>query len=83
MNKLTSRILAVFWVGLCCLLATAGELHAKEPIIKDIVVANSAKDMMLYLLVEDSFVPGMEDAIHNGLPATFIFFVELFYWKIN
>ncbi|MBU0485499.1 MAG: DUF4390 domain-containing protein [Proteobacteria bacterium] len=71
------RVLAVFCCGFLFLLATAGDLQAQSPIIKDLVVTNSAKDMMLYLLVEDGFVPEMENAIHNGLPATFTFYVEL------
>jgi len=60
-----------------CLVGAARELHAKDAVIKSIVVANSATDLLLYCAVANSFTPEMVEGIRNGIPVTFTFFVTL------
>lgn len=53
-------------------------LHAKNAAITDFTVSNAKEELLLYLTVIDCFTPEMEAAIHNGIPATFTFYVDLF-----
>jgi len=58
--------------------ALAGPGRAAEPaMIEQLVVTNSASEVLLYGQVKNAFVPEMEEAVRNGLPVTFTFFVEL------
>ena len=52
-------------------------VHAQDAFIKDVVLTNSSKNLLLYFAVENAFTPEMEDAVRNGIPATFTFFVEI------
>lgn len=63
---------------LLILAALAGPSRAAGPaVIEQLVVTNSASEVLLYGRLKNAFVPEMEAAVRNGLPATFTFFVEL------
>ena len=66
-------------LGLCWgLLFIAGRpLLAQEAAIKDLIVTNSNKDILVYFTVVDAFTPEMIEGVHNGIPVTFTFFVKL------
>ena len=51
----------------------AGEKAA----IRELVVTNSERELLLYLTVANAFTPELEAGIHNGLPATFTYSVRL------
>ena len=51
---------------------------AQEATINDFTVTNSESHLLLYLTVVDWFTHDMEDAIHNGIPITIAFKIELF-----
>jgi hypothetical protein len=55
----------------------AGTLQAKETSITDFTVSNSENQLVLYLTVTDCFTDDMVAAIHNGIPATFTFYVDI------
>jgi len=59
-------------------LANPGTILAKEASIADLVVSNSDTDLLLYLTVRDCFTAEMETGLHNGIPATFTFYVDLY-----
>jgi len=59
-------------------LANPGAIHAQEASIADLVVSNSDTDLLLYLTVRDCFTAEMETGLHNGIPATFTFYVDLY-----
>ena len=54
------------------------QLQAQEATITDFTVSNSESQLLLYLTVKDCFTDEMETAIHNGIPATFTFYVDLY-----
>jgi hypothetical protein len=65
--------IVVFCGALLCNEAWAKEKAA----ISDIVVSNSDRDLLLYLTVDNAFLPEMEEGVLNGIPASFTFFVSL------
>jgi hypothetical protein len=51
--------------------------EARQPAIKEIVVSNSDRHVLLYAKVVNGFTREMETALQNGMPVTFTFYVEL------
>ena len=58
-------------------------LYAQEATITDFTVSNSHTHLLLYLTVADCFTDDMESAIHNGIPATFTYYVEIYRTRSN
>jgi hypothetical protein len=52
--------------------------YGQEAAISDFTVANSEESLLLYLAVTDWLTEDMEAAIHNGIPITFAFTIDLF-----
>lgn len=80
MSKLKSSVryfLCMILVAMGCLLAPSRVLYAQESAIDDVVVANSTTDLLLYCSVANSFTAEMIEGVHNGIPVTFTFFVDL------
>jgi hypothetical protein len=67
-----------FYAFLLANLLLANTLHAQDAKIKDFTVSNSDSQLLLYLTVTDCFTEDMESAIHNGIPATFTFYVDIY-----
>ena len=67
-------------LSLCLLtsLFQARILYAQDATITDFTVSNSDSQLLLYLTVTDCFTDDMEAAIHNGIPATFTFYVDIY-----
>ena len=65
---------------LCMLtnLLQARTLYAQDATITDFTVSNSESQLILYFTVADCFTEDMEAAIHNGIPATFTFYVDIY-----
>jgi hypothetical protein len=74
-----SRLLAcLLMVAVFCGTLFCNEARAKEKAaISDVVVSNSDRDLLLYLSVDNAFLPEMEEGVLNGIPASFTFFVSL------
>ena len=51
--------------------------YGQEATISDFTAANSEDNLLLYLTVSDWFTEDMEAAIHNGIPITFVFSIDL------
>jgi hypothetical protein len=69
-----------------CLLANlfqARTLYAQDATITDFTVSNSESQLILYLTVTDCFTDDMEAAIHNGIPATFTYYVNIYRQRSN
>jgi hypothetical protein len=66
-----------FFLFLVATIIPASHLYAQEASITDFTVTNSEKQMVLYLTVTDCFTDDMVAAIHNGIPATFTFYVDI------
>jgi hypothetical protein len=58
-------------------------LYAQNATITDFTVSNSESQLILYLTVTDCFTDDMESAIHNGIPATFTFYVDIYKKRAN
>jgi hypothetical protein len=48
-----------------------------EPHIADILITTSQTHLLLFCSIKNSFTPEMVEGIHNGIPITFTFLVEL------
>ena len=48
-----------------------------KAVVRDLVVANSSRDLLLYCQVGDVFRPEMEAGVLNGIPASLTFVVAL------
>jgi hypothetical protein len=77
-----SLLLSLF---LCLLtnLILARTLYAQDATITDFTVSNSDSHLILYLTVTDCFTDDMEVAIHNGIPATFTYYVDIYKQRSN
>ena len=58
-------------------------LYAQQATITDFTVSNSESQLTLYLTVTDCFTDDMLVAIHNGIPATFTFYVDIYRKRSN
>jgi hypothetical protein len=67
-------LLLLIFIGL----SGPGPVLAQEASIGDLVVSNSDTDLLLYFTVRDCFTAEMETGLHNGIPATFTFYVDLY-----
>ena len=64
---------------LCLLLALLASrpVAAGEALIRDIVVTNSSTDLLLFLKVDDLFLPEIIDGVQSGLDATLTFEIQI------
>ncbi len=77
-NPSTTRIISFFYFTLLFLLLTDSALSRERPIIKDMAVINSGKQLLLYFRVDDPFTPEMVKGVKNGIPVTFSFYINLY-----
>ena len=54
------------------------EEEPTQPLIEDIKLVNSRDDLMTYFSIEHAFSPKINQAIMNGIPTTFTFYVLLY-----
>lgn len=77
MKRSGKRILGLL-VLVILVLIVHGLAMAKDATLTNIIVTNTRDDLLVYLTVEGAFTQNMEDAIQNGVPASFSFFVNLY-----
>jgi len=77
MNRSGQRVTG-FLVLVILLLSVYGVAMAKDATLTNIIVTNTRDDLLVYLSVEGAFTQKMEDAVKNGVPASFTFFVNLY-----
>lgn len=54
------------------------DLQAVEPLIKDIIISNNAKNVLLYARVVNGFKTEMESSILAGAPAVFTLLADVY-----
>ena len=54
------------------------QLYAQEATITEFTVSNSNDQLTLYLTVDNCFTDEMLAAVHNGIPITFTFYVNIY-----
>lgn len=67
--------MAVF--ALCLLLALPGPARSADAILTDFGVTDNGADLLLHLRVMGAFNKKLQEAVMNGIPATFSFFITL------
>lgn len=75
-------LLGFFFFTLACFFQVRTS-YAQDASITDFTVSNSEDYLLLYLNVTDWFSEDMEAAIHNGIPITFVFYIDLFAKRSN
>ena len=82
-RQLSYSLLLPFFICLLANLLQARTMYAQDATIKDFTVSNSDTQLSLYLTVTDCFTDDMEVAIHNGIPATFTYYVDIYRKRSN
>ena len=62
----------------CLLLQFPSPLQATEATLSEIIVTNTQDDLLVFFDIEGSFTREMEEAILNGIPATFNVIIRLY-----
>ena len=62
----------------CFLLQFPSPLQAAEATLSEIIVTNTQEDLLVFFDIEGSFTREMEEAILNGIPATFTIIIRLY-----
>jgi len=65
-------------ITLSILSFTPTDSFCKEAGIKDVIITNTPRDLLLYFDVDGCFTKKMEEAILNGMPTTFTFFINVY-----
>ncbi len=61
-----------------CFLLPATALAENNAVIENIKLANTRDDLLTYFDVEKAFTPKINEAVLNGIPTTFSFYVTLY-----
>ncbi len=77
MNRSGQGITGVLVLAIL-LVSFHGLAMARDAQLANIIVTNTRDDLLIYLSVEGAFTPKMADAVKNGVPASFSFFVNLY-----
>ena len=74
---MTIRYLPTLFFCLLLALLASRPVVAGEALIRDIVVTNSSTDLLLFLKVDDVFMPEIIDGVQSGLDATIKFEIQI------
>lgn len=77
MKKPDCKPLKIFLIAACLMAVFSSPGIAKKVGITDFAVTNNRDDLLLFFKVNGAFTKEMVEAIHNGLPTTFSFFIRL------
>lgn len=78
MNRKVEKLIFALFLGLAAFSGGVGTAAAVEKaVVRDLVVANSSRDLLLYFQVGEIFRPDMEEGVLNGIPASLTFLVSL------
>ena len=62
----------------CLLWSSPSLVQADEATLSDIIVTNTQDDLLVFFNIQGSFTREMEEAILNGIPATFTIIIRLY-----
>lgn len=62
----------------CLLLPSPSTPYASEATLSEIILTNTQDDLLVFFEIKGCFTPKMEEAILNGIPATFTILVGLY-----
>ena len=72
------RLLFFAFLGLFSIFSHPQNLHARNTVIRDFTAVNSNNQLTLYLTVNECFTEEMISAVHNGIPITFTFYIDIY-----
>jgi Domain of unknown function (DUF4390) len=72
-----------FFIFTMASLGLVSSSYGQEPAITDFTVTNSENSLLLYLTVKDWMTEEIAEAVHNGIPITLTFYVDLFVVRNN
>lgn len=72
------RLIVIFIASISLILLPAYTL-SKQARIKNTLITNNKKDLIIYFHVDDCFTPKVEEAIRSGVPTTFIYRIVLYH----
>lgn len=75
MNRRTINIFFILW--LCAALLPCHSAYGETVKITDLQATGRQEDLVLFLKVLGAFDKKLDEAIHNGVPTTFSFIIEL------
>jgi hypothetical protein len=70
-------LIRMITVVLCAMLMAPGFAYSKDAILTDFKVSDNGRDLLLNLRAVGAFNEKLQEAILNGIPATFSFFITL------
>ena len=74
----TDIALKISIVIMLCFLLPATALAENQAVIENIKLANTRDDLLTYFDVKKAFTPKINQAVLNGIPTTFSFYVTLY-----
>jgi len=77
MRKPNGVSFKIMLAAVCLLFALSSAAMAEEVGITDFAVTNNRDDLLVFFTVNGAFTKEMVEAIQNGIPTTFSFFVRL------
>jgi hypothetical protein len=77
MKKPVGKSLKILLAAACLMLVLSSGGMAKEVGITDFAVTNNRDDLLVFFTVNGAFTREMVEAVQNGIPTTFSFFVRL------
>jgi len=77
MKKPNGVSFKIILAAACLLLALSSAAMAKKVGITDCAVTNNRDDLLVFFTVKGAFTKEMVEAIQNGIPTTFSFFIRL------
>jgi len=77
MRKPNGVSFKIMLAAVCLLFALSSAAMAEEVGITDFAVTNNRDDLLVFFTVNGAFTKEMVEAIQNGIPTTFSFFIRL------
>ncbi len=74
----TNIALKISIVIMLCFLLPATALAENQAVIENIKLANTRDDLLTYFDIKKAFTPKINQAVLNGIPTTFSFYVTLY-----
>ncbi len=75
----------IFFIGACLLISTQTAWAEDKIVLENIRLANTRDDLLTYFTVKGAFTPPITQAIQEGVPTTFSFYVSIYkikdFWK--
>ena len=70
--------ITIFTITLLSIFFSPSKSFCEEAEIKDVIVTNTHKDLLVYFSVNGCFTKKIDEAILNGIPTTFTFLIKLY-----